>query len=379
MPDRVLHLRSSNGLWGPENQIRLLARYLPDQGFETSAILLYRAESDTPTHPLVTAMCGAGMDAQQLPNPWLPLRGILAVGDYLRRGRFQLLHTHGYKADLIGLFVAHRSAVSWVATSHGAYVRDIPLKLYDYLDRLALRFADKVIAVSKNERQRLLDLGVPAAKITCVHNAIDVNAFHESVNGRLARFSELIKNQKASQKQKLILFVGRLSPQKGLIYLLQSAPQIVAEVSDVHFLIVGDGPLRDQLKSRVEALGIAEAVTFLGVREDVGALMQAADVFVLPSIKEPFGIVLLEALSLGRPVVASAVGGIPEIVTDDETGLLVPPRDPAALGAAILRLLNNPAEATQLGEQGRDVVRQKFPPTEMARRTANVYRSVLNV
>lgn len=384
MRDRVLHLRSSRGLWGPENQILLLARYLPAEGFEAGVLALYRPLSATPIHPFVAAARQVGVAAEQVADPWLSQQVIRTVAGHLREGQFRLLHTHGYKADLVGLLATRRAGVRWVVTSHGLYLENTRLRLYDFLDRLAMRRADAIIAVSESEQRRLLSLGLSPSQILKIHNAIDVAAFSESVDGMLdtpgewiGLTSRQVTSQKPRHSQRLILFAGRLNPQKGLIYLLESICQVVETAPDVRLLIAGDGPLRDELEQHARRLSLAEVVSFLGFRADVAALMRTADVFVLPSVEEPFGIVLLEALALARPVVATAVGGIPEVITHGETGLLVPPRDPAALAEAILWLLNNPTEAARLGEQGRERVRRDFSATEMARRTAEVYRRVL--
>jgi len=153
---------------------------------------------------------------------------------------------------------------------------------------------------------------------------------------------------------------GRLETQKGLMYLLDAAALVRRELPTAHVLIVGDGPLGPRLRAQAERLGLTEVVRFAGWRDDVPRLTHAADVFCLASLWESFGLVLAEAMSMSKPVVATDVDGIPEVVSHGRTGLLVPPRDPPALAAALLAVLRDTALAARLGQAGRERVAAHF-------------------
>ncbi len=167
--------------------------------------------------------------------------------------------------------------------------------------------------------------------------------------------------------------VARLSPEKAIDTLLRAAQRLVGVAPELTVLIVGDGPLAAELEHLAGKLGIAQAVRFLGFRTDAGVLMQLMDVFILPSRMESVGLVLLEAMAAGRPIVATTVGAIPEYVDHDGGGLLVPPDDPAALAGAIQRLLDDPAWRERLGAAGRARARERYALDRMIDQTIRLY------
>jgi len=170
--------------------------------------------------------------------------------------------------------------------------------------------------------------------------------------------------------------VCRLVEQKGLLYGLRGFARAVARFPEAHYVIAGDGPLRAALEAEAARLGLAQNVHFLGWRDDARALMAGLDVLLAPSLWEGFGLVFLEAMALGVPVIASRVSAIPEVVIDGETGWLVPPRDPAAIGAALDDALADPSAARLRGERGRQRLVGHFSPDTMVERTLAVYRGL---
>jgi glycosyltransferase involved in cell wall biosynthesis len=169
--------------------------------------------------------------------------------------------------------------------------------------------------------------------------------------------------------------VARLEPEKGHPTLLEAWPAVIRAVPDAYLLVVGEGSRREDLEGLARALRIAHRVVFTGRRDDVPAVTAALDAAVLPSYREAQGLSVLEAMALSRPVVASAVGGIPEMIEDGRTGLLVPSHDPAALGGAIGRLLADEALAAELGRAGHDLVHERFCVELMVDRVARIYET----
>jgi glycosyltransferase involved in cell wall biosynthesis len=167
--------------------------------------------------------------------------------------------------------------------------------------------------------------------------------------------------------------VARLDPQKGLGDLLEAA----ARVPDASFVVAGDGPDRERLGETARSLGLHDRVCFLGHRDDVPDLLRSCDVFVLPSLYEGFPLSVLEAMAAGKPVIATAVGGTPEAVSDGETGFLVPPGDPSALAAAIRAVLSDPVLARRLGSAGRERACRTFSAAEMVRHVVRLYEDIL--
>jgi glycosyltransferase involved in cell wall biosynthesis len=176
----------------------------------------------------------------------------------------------------------------------------------------------------------------------------------------------------------LVGVVARLDSQKGHIYLLRAWVQVTAALPEARLLVVGDGPLRGELQQQTYDLGLEGSVIFAGRREDVPRIMAALDVVTLPSLWEGFGLVLLEAMAVARPIVASRVSAIPEIVVEGETGLLVPPRDVDALAAALIALLRDQQRATEMGRRGRVRLEQEFTLGKMIEATDRVYGDLDN-
>lgn len=175
------------------------------------------------------------------------------------------------------------------------------------------------------------------------------------------------------QEASLVGHVARLAEQKGQRYLLEAAALVVARRPDTRFVLVGDGELRDELEAQARSLGLGDHVQFTGARADVPELLASFDVFAFPSLFEGFCVAVIEAQAAGVPVVATPVGGIRETVVHGETGLLVPPRDPAALAEAIVRLLDSPDEARRLAGEARRQVRERFSETRMVEETLTLY------
>src|ERR687894_2861477 len=179
------------------------------------------------------------------------------------------------------------------------------------------------------------------------------------------------------RERPLVGVVARLQPEKGVANFLKAAVRVAPQFPEAHFVIAGDGPLRQELVSLAEDLGLRDRVHFLGFRSDASELMGSLDVLVVPSLTEGSPLVTLEAMAAGVPVVASAVGGIPDQIRHDKEGLLVPPGDTDALSNALLALLRDPPRSRRLGEAGRRRVASRFSHATMVRQIEDVYRDVL--
>jgi glycosyltransferase involved in cell wall biosynthesis len=372
---RVLHLISSAGYGGAEAQILELGRGQLRDGQRVGLLVLNRSKGRRAVHPLVSKAQMLGITVTQLQDQVrFPFRLIPRIVRQLREGKFDLLHTHAYKADLLGIIAARMAKIPIVATVHG-YTDAFPaVRVYRHLDLLVLRRFPKVIAVSDYLRQELIASGLALHRVVTVYNAIDLDVFGSTVRSERRKVrAELGIEPNAP----VVLTVGRLNPEKGHRYLLESARLACQHIPNLRVLIAGEGPLRDKLEASARSMHLDTAVSFLGWREDVASLMAASDLFVLPSTRESFGLVILEALASGIPVIATRVGGVPEIIWTGETGMLVEPRNPEALARAVIWALTNPAQAGQLARQGQAVVRQRFSVEVMVRATNRVYHEVI--
>ncbi len=370
---RVLRLRSSSEIYGPERGFLELAPALAAAGVWTETVLLYRRPPGGGVHhPLVRAGAAAGLRiTESTDRRWLVPLTAAAVARRLRAGRFDLLQTHGYKADLVGLPAARLAGVPAVAVLHGLDPGGSrTLGVYDRLDRATWSRFARLVAVSDEIRADALARGCDPCRVVTIHNALDV-----AVVQQRARAGPSAPLPGAAGAR--IAVVGRLAPEKDHATLLAAARIVVAERPDTTFLLAGDGPLRGELEARIRSLGLGERVHLLGYRDDAAAILAASAMLALPSRYEPCGRVLLESMALGLPIVATRVGGVPEIVEDGGTGVMVPPGDPDAFAAALLRLLADPALARELGGAGRRRIAARFEAGEAAARYAAVYREVL--
>lgn len=282
-----------------------------------------------------------------------------------------LVQTHGYKADVVGLAVRERLGVPWVAFSHGPTYEGLKMRAYLAVDALIIRRADRVVAVSAARRAQLERTGCTPGRVVTIHNAV------EMPGGAPADAASVRRELGLPMDQPVVAVVGRLSPEKGQVYFVEAMAEIVRSVPGARGLIVGDGPDEGRLRARVAALGLQGVIHFTGYRRDMPRIYPAIDLLVLPSRSEGLPNAVLEAMSHGRPVIATRVGGLPEVIEDGVTGVLVPPGDPHALSQAVVTLLHAPARQTSMGLSARVRAERDFCVRSRAERILSMYREVL--
>jgi glycosyltransferase involved in cell wall biosynthesis len=291
----------------------------------------------------------------------------------LRSEEIHVLHAHLFHANLLGVIAGKMAGVPVIVATRQSV--DIGGRWREWINHWAMRLPDKVVAVSEEVRQaENLRSRTESSKIITIPNSVPFQVF-DNVNQ--SKVSRLRRNWDFDNGIPVIGTVGRFVEPKGYPHLLDAMVRIQAHLPDVKVLLVGDGVLRRPMEEKAEALGLSDAVIFTGIRRDVPEILALLDVFVLPSLWEGLPIALLEAMAAGLPVVATRVGGVPEVVVDGVTGLLVPPRDPEALSEAILTLLQDPDLRQKMGQAGQDRVREYFSVERMVKRTENLYASLL--
>ncbi|HHT9125413.1 MAG TPA: glycosyltransferase [Candidatus Brocadiia bacterium] len=307
-------------------------------------------------------------------------RNLFNLCHLLRKENIKLLHTHGYKTDIIGLLAAKILNIPIVSTAHGWTACSRNVKLYEFLDSLALRFFDRVIAVSDGMKDRLLESHIPPKKIVMIHNAIELKA--STGTPALAGVGLLLTKPfkdsfNLNNDNKLIGAIGRLSIEKGFGYFLEAGKEVISRYPQARLLVVGEGPERQNLEILAERLAIKDKTIFCGFQKDISKIYSILDVVVLSSLTEGLPQTLLEALVHEKPVVATRVGGVPELIKDGETGILVDPKDSLKLANGILKILNNPEEAKNLAIRGRKLVNEKFNSKSMCEKLGKLYYEVL--
>jgi glycosyltransferase involved in cell wall biosynthesis len=302
---------------------------------------------------------GRGFEAVALRADFPKLRAVVGeLAATLRGLGCDVLLCHGYKANLLGRVAARRVGVPAVAVSRGWTWEDRKVRVYEWADRRHLRFMDHVVAVSDGQADRVRRwCGVPAGRVTTIRNSARLGAFAETVPAR-GKLLGFFPGDAAVSR--VVVAAGRLSPEKGFGVLIDAATTVLAADPAAGVAVFGEGVLRPELEAQVQRLGLAGRVVLPGFRTDLDALLAAADIVTLPSFTEGLPNVALEASAAGVPVVATAVGGTPEVVADGENGYLVPPGDAAALAARLTDLLRDPARRAALGAAGRDRMHRLF-------------------
>lgn len=311
-------------------------------------------------------------------NPVQDIRALVRLRRIIRDGGYVIVHTHSSKTGIIGRWAARwAGAPVIIHTVHGwgHHDRQHPLvrKLYIWLEKRALPFTDKLIAVSpSNVEKGLADgIGTPDDYVV-IRSGIELERFGHPLVPR----EETRRAWGIPLDAPVVGSVTRLSPQKAPLDFVAAAAQIHAQRPDVWFLLVGDGPLRADVEARARELGISDRLVMTGLRRDVPELMAAFDIFALSSLWEGLPRVLPQAMATGLPIVTTAADGNAEAVEDGVTGLVVPAGEPPALAAALLRLLDDPALAQQMGDTGRARV-DEFSATRMVDQIAALYTEIL--
>jgi len=287
---------------------------------------------------------------------------------YLVRNEIDLLHAHMYRAEVVGARAAMAAGTAVVmATVHSSRVRSVE----DIATLAALTpVMDRLIVPSASIVAKVRAEGRGGASFSVIPNGVDLDRFDLPVAACALRREFEIPGGAT-----LLGVVARLEPEKGHRYLIDAMPAILRGAPETWLVIVGEGSLDADLRAQAAALPALaqEHVVFTGRREDVAAITGDLDVAVLPSLREAQGISILEAMARRKPVVASAVGGIPEVLTNGLDGLLVPPADPAALAEACIRLACSPELRTRMGEAGRATVEARFSLDAMVRQIEAIY------
>jgi glycosyltransferase involved in cell wall biosynthesis len=363
---KVLHLQRIGGIGGSERHVLELLPALRQRGIDARFLGLDNtAAAPEPFYDVLSAR-GVPFERLECPrdiDPGLARRTSAAV----RRFRPDLVHTHLVHADVYGALAAAGARMRLVSTKHN----DDPFRAGRgrYGERLLTRRAGRVICITEAlARFNREVVGLPPDKLRVVHYGLDAPPEPWGPPD----------GPELSPEAPVLLAICRLVSQKGVDVAIEALPQVLERQADAHLVVLGEGPLRARLTALADAHGVADAVSLPGRVGDVAWWLRRAAVLVHPARWEGFGLALLEAMLSERPVVASAVSSIPEIVVEGETGHLVPPDDAEALAEAIGDLLEHPARASAMGAAGRELALAEFSVERMAERTAGVYEDVMS-
>lgn len=306
-------------------------------------------------------------------DPVRIFRVIWALYRKLHQQRFDLLHTHGYFADICGVPVARLCRIPALSTCHGYIDTDRKLQLYNRLDRWALKLCSRVIAVSDEIRDGLKKHGIDEHKINVVTNAVSVPPSTTQGN----RDSRSFRHQQGISPQAFVFtFVGRLSEEKGLTYLLDAFSRLVQRAPHGRLVLVGDGPQRNLLEQRVAELDLQRQVTLTGFQTQISPWLSLTDCFVLPSLTEGTPMALLEAMAAGVPIIATRVGGVPDVITNGINGLLVPCADVEALCNGMSQIIVHPELREKFSREARKTVESRYSVQPWCQKILQIYQDI---
>jgi glycosyltransferase involved in cell wall biosynthesis len=353
----ILHIDTETGFRGGELQVILLMEGLKDKGHKNFLI--------TPKNSLLTKKASSFAEVIFPINP----RRIFDVFNIFKICRF----IDFSQADVLHLHTSHSLLIGGVA----GRIKDAPIVFTKRVDfpikgRFKYnRLTDKIIAISQAVKDVLIRGGIEEDKITVVHSGIDTKKFDG-----VQKAEHLFREFNIPKKNLVVGTIAHLTDHKGHIYLLQAIPKILKEIPNCLFLFVGEGELKESLIGKARILGIKDRVIFTGFREDIPKILSILDLFVLPSHLEGLCTSLMDALYMQVPIVATTAGGIPEVIDNGRTGLLVPPKDPNALTEAVVKLMKDEDKKTVFAKRGKKKVSEKFTASKMVEGVEKVYLSI---
>lgn len=365
---RVLHLVSSNGLYGAERVILNLAQ---DEG--TLSYVGALCNKHNPHLEIIDEAKKMGIKTAVFDSRGrIDLKTIFKIKEFLRDNQIDILHTHNYKSDIVGFGAVLLGKSKWVATNHVWHGLDRKLRFYERIDAFVLRFAARVVAVSGEIKEDLVAQNIPGEKVQVIDNGIDINRFsrRESV--------EKLKEGLGIHKDDVVVtIVGRLSPEKGHKTFLKAAQDVLAKKKNTKFLIVGDGPIREELYAEAIRLNLNGCVIFAGIREDMPEIYAISDLMVNASSIEGLPMTILEAMAAKVALIVTPVGAVPEVIKHGVNGVIFPTEDAQGLSREICSLIDEPSRRDSLAERAYQDVCDHFSSAAMTQHYKQIYESIV--
>ena len=363
----ICHLIASGFFGGPEKQIVAISTRLRGLGWD---VVIGSFREGRASVGITDAAAERGLPTFLIdtPSPFDP-SAIGQLRSFLRFHEVDILVTHGYKSNVVGLLATRGSSVRQLPIVRGYTAEDPKVRLYEKLDRWVLRRFDRVLCVSEGTKRRLAGYGIAPGRIEVMHNGVDCD--------RDVRPMDIIREFSLPAGARVLIAAGRLSPEKGHRFLVEAMARLGALDPAAYCLILGAGKEEEVLRAQARAAGLEGRLVFGGFRCDVPACRAGADLVVNPSLTEGLPNVILEAMAVGTPVVATKVGGVGELIEHGESGWLVPAGDAAALATAIREALADREEARRRGARARSRAVEQFSFDRLAAQWSDLLQSIL--
>jgi glycosyltransferase involved in cell wall biosynthesis len=365
----IVQLTASPFFGGPERQMLGLAQNLPRADRSTFLSFPERGQC----RPFLEEATRRGFQAAPLEHNTPHFAALVReVARRLRDLRADVLCCHGYKSDLVGIVAARRRGIPVVAVSRGWTAATWRVRLYEWLDRRSLPRMDAVVCVSEAQARKVRKTGVAEECLHVIRNAIQPDRFGHGRSSARTFLQSYFPRPQAL----LVGAAGRLSPEKGFDVLIESAASVLKACPGAGFVLFGDGPLHASMVRRIAQLGLQEHFVLAGFRADLDRWLPGFDVTVLPSYTEGLPNVVLESFAARVPVVATAVGGTPEVIEDGISGYLVPPGQPGILAQRLLELLGDESMRQRMGHCGHQRVCDDFSFAAHARQYHGLFEAL---
>ena len=370
--------------WGGSPDIvRIICQYLNSEVYDVRLITGPTRYPGAKTKQFLEKFKTKSVIIPQLKREINPINDLLALFRLyflFRREKFDIVHTHTAKAGALGrmaAYLARRPII--VHTPHGhnfyGYFGKGLSKAIVLIERFLANFTDKIIALTELEKNDFIRFKIaPEQRLSVIYQGLELDRSMRLDEDRV-KTREILG---IGLDGNLVGMIGRLEPIKGPGYFVESAKYVAQNFPKTKFIIVGEGSLRRVLEKKIEEYGLRNRFTLLGWREDIGAVLSILDILVLPSLNEAVGMVLIEAQAQGIPIVATQVGGIPEIVRNNQTGILVPAGDSKELAKAISYLLADRQKRLQMSEAAKDWVKGRFEAKTMVDKISELYEELID-
>ena len=366
---KVLHLVSSGGLFVAERVILNLAA-------QNNGVISWVGALNNQHNPhleLIQEAQSLGLKTVIFDSKGqVDFKTVSYIKKFLKENSIDILHTHNYKSDIMGFLSTRFTQVKWVATNHVWHSTDRKLRFYEATDAFVLKFAAMIFTVSQEIKEDLLRKGFKDNNIHVIHNGIAINQFKQKSTRKQLRDSWHV-----SDSELLLVIVSRLAPEKGHEILFTALSQIISQHPYIKCLAVGDGSLRKNLETSVKNLNLSNHVIFTGIRKDMPDVYSACDIIINSSSIEGLPMTILEAMASNLPVIATRVGGIPQVIKNEKNGILLEHGNADTLARAIISLAKDASKRQLLAQQAYRDVCENFSDLRMAENYKNFYRQLL--
>lgn len=369
----MMHLQCTIGAGGgPDKTLLLTPKYVNREEFNT--VVVYIRKTADQNFLIGQRAKKLNINYHEVEDRiQIDLKSLMQIKKLLHLYNTEILHTHGFKADFYGLFLKRVHKMKLVTTTHGWNATTWREKLFMFLDKNALKYFDRIIVVNRRQGEYLISRGIRDRKMVLIQNGIDTDQFKKDGEG------ETFQQLPCFQKDGFTIgYVGRLSGEKGITTLLEAMRRLMDRHDGLRLAVIGEGPLRGYLENYSRNLGLQKCVTFTGHIDDIKNVYKRLDLLVLPSETEGMPNVVLEALAMEVPVVATNVGGLPEIIESGSNGILVEPGDVEGLTQAIATLIMDGNLRKKFALEGRRTVCERFSFERRIRKEENVYRQLVS-